>query len=352
MPTEASAAQQSSENTNAAGSGRLTAGEVLQQERLRRGLSEKEIADKLHITVHYVKSIESNSYEKLPGAIFAKGYIKSYALLLGMDEDEMVVMYDSYQKQQQAEKDDDSRLRARRKKDRNRPWVIVSVVAFIGGFAGLWAYNNYFTEEAVNSIEPEEATNQQAITLRQQGSTDPVAPAVNTTPARIESVTQPAGQPVIAADTVYSIASSPASVEAERELTVAQDFASALSILAVEDETGREAEVEDVAATTTTTTTTTTTDSASQLIEIGAAGSDVLRISFSGESWIEVNDSKSNQIYRDIRDAGDVLEITGNAPFSILLGDAPFTSMSLNGTEIDVSENIRIDNSARLTVGL
>ena len=70
------------------------------------------------------------------------------------------------------------------------------------------------------------------------------------------------------------------------------------------------------------------------------------------ERWVEVNAGAQKQIYRDIRSAGDVLEITGSAPFSILLGDAPFTSLTFNGTEIDVSDNIRIDNSARLTVGL
>ena len=92
--------------------------------------------------------------------------------------------------------------------------------------------------------------------------------------------------------------------------------------------------------------------SESRVIEISAVGNDILRITFSGESWIEVNDSNANQIYRDIRGPGDILEITGNAPFSILLGDAPFTQLSLNGIEIDVSDDIRIDNSARLTVGL
>jgi len=89
-----------------------------------------------------------------------------------------------------------------------------------------------------------------------------------------------------------------------------------------------------------------------RVITIEAIGNDVLRISFIGESWIEVNDSKSQQIYRDIREAGDILEIIGNAPFNILLGDAPLVSMSLNGDEIDLSADIRIDNSARLTVGL
>ena len=81
-------------------------------------------------------------------------------------------------------------------------------------------------------------------------------------------------------------------------------------------------------------------------------GTDTLRISFSGANWVEVNDGEENQIYRDLRVAGDVLEITGSAPFSILLGDAPRARLTFNGNEIDVSDNIRVDNSARLTVGL
>ena len=41
-----------------------------------------------------------------------------------------------------------------------------------------------------------------------------------------------------------------------------------------------------------------------RVISIEAIGDDVLRISFTGESWIEVNDSESQQIYRDIRVGG------------------------------------------------
>jgi formate dehydrogenase iron-sulfur subunit len=61
----------------------------MQQERIRRGLSEKEVADQLHITMHYVRSLEANNYDKLPGAVFAKGYIKNYAQLLELDEVEL-----------------------------------------------------------------------------------------------------------------------------------------------------------------------------------------------------------------------------------------------------------------------
>ena len=39
-------------------------GETLRQERKRQNLSKNDVADKLHITRHYVAVIESNSFEK------------------------------------------------------------------------------------------------------------------------------------------------------------------------------------------------------------------------------------------------------------------------------------------------
>ena len=86
-------------------------------------------------------------------------------------------------------------------------------------------------------------------------------------------------------------------------------------------------------------------------IKIVSNGSDFLRISFLGNSWIEVNDSFEKRIYRDIRLAGDILDIKGDAPFDIFFGDAPNIKIFFNGIEIDIAEKIRIDNSARLVVG-
>ena len=81
-------------------------------------------------------------------------------------------------------------------------------------------------------------------------------------------------------------------------------------------------------------------------------GKDTLKLSFSGTSWIEVRDSGDGERYRDLRMAGDVLEIKGVAPFDVFLGDAPRIRLSLNGDDIELSQEPRIDNSVQLTVGL
>jgi hypothetical protein len=94
------------------------------------------------------------------------------------------------------------------------------------------------------------------------------------------------------------------------------------------------------------------TGSMNATIRVDTGGSDFLSISFTGQSWIEVHDSFETRIYRDIRLTGDVLEITGDAPFNIFFGDAPFIKLLFNGTEINVAKEIRIDNSAHIVVGI
>lgn len=347
MPTEQAAPQSADKELSADARGELAPGNTLQEERMRRGFSEKEVAERLHITMHYVKALEANQFEKLPGAVFAKGYIKSYARLLRLDEGELLHQYEELHAQQQSEKEDAGIQQVQRKKDRNRPWVIASIVGFTGGFLGLWAYNNFFVTESNEEVTAMVAVSDRRETVEDSpvNADQPAAPTLD----NIETIPELA-TPQLATDSITVVE------EAAVQSANAIDFVAALVSLSAGDQPADETTVftteppQDVAVATASPIA--TQSSEGRIIEINAAGDDILRITFSGESWIEVNDSEANQIYRNIHGAGDVLEITGNAPFNILLGDAPFTRLSLNGTEIDVSDNIRIDNSARLTVGL
>ena len=64
-------------------------GETLRRERLRRNLDFPEISRELKIAPHFLEAIEAERFERLPGAIFAKSFVRQYARLLGLDGDEM-----------------------------------------------------------------------------------------------------------------------------------------------------------------------------------------------------------------------------------------------------------------------
>lgn len=71
----------------------LTLGEKLRQAREERGISISEVAEQTRISPLYIESIENNDYKPLPGGIFNKGFVKSYAKFVGIDDQEALQDY-------------------------------------------------------------------------------------------------------------------------------------------------------------------------------------------------------------------------------------------------------------------
>jgi cytoskeleton protein RodZ len=356
-------------------------GVILRAERLRQDLSEQKVADQLHITMHYVRAIESNSFEKLPGAVFVKGYIKSYALLLGLEQSQIIGSYDEYVNDQQDAAREKTRIQVRRRKDKNRPWVIGSGVAFLGFFVALWLFNSGSDENnepVLGSPSKPENQSQLQPRLADDAAATPVAIVIPLAAMAAEPPAQDGDGQMQSTDSANASSMDGAVDDGtDTEVGTTEAVVSGINEAAVQaplisdqnnqPQLGQDSEVISVNDTIPNPQIEPVSDQFTAAIEtrdvpepdisggrilVEAEGSDVLLITFVGESWIEVSDSFENLIYRDLRDAGNVLEIIGTAPFNVLLGDAPYVKMTLNGTVVDASGNIRIDNSVRLKVGL
>ncbi len=68
-------------------------GEKLRRERESRGISLDQIATATKISTRMLKAIEDEKFDLLPGGIFNKGFIRSYAKFLGIDEEQAVADY-------------------------------------------------------------------------------------------------------------------------------------------------------------------------------------------------------------------------------------------------------------------
>lgn len=66
----------------------------LKHERELRGVSLEEIAESTRIHIRYLEALEGNEFDDMPGEVFVKGYIRSYARVIGSDSEEMVNLYD------------------------------------------------------------------------------------------------------------------------------------------------------------------------------------------------------------------------------------------------------------------
>lgn len=70
-----------------------TLGEKLRQAREARGITISEVADQTRIAPLYIESIERDDFSPLPGGIFNKGFVKSFARYVGVDEQEALQDY-------------------------------------------------------------------------------------------------------------------------------------------------------------------------------------------------------------------------------------------------------------------
>lgn len=70
-----------------------TLGEELRRLRENRGLSLREVSDATHIGSRFLQAIEADNYSILPGGIFNRGFVRSYARYVGLDEEQALVLY-------------------------------------------------------------------------------------------------------------------------------------------------------------------------------------------------------------------------------------------------------------------
>jgi cytoskeleton protein RodZ len=158
----------------------LTLGEKLRQAREERGISISEVAEQTRISPHYLDSIENDDYRTLPGGIFNKGFVKSYAKYVGLDENEALQDYSRLIVSQDSTADDEPKtykpevLTDDRASSSTLPTLIVAAI-ILGLMAwGLITLVNYIQN---NQSQPAANTN-----LANTNTNAANANAANTTP--------------------------------------------------------------------------------------------------------------------------------------------------------------------------
>lgn len=68
----------------------MSIGEYLKRSRLARRLQLEDISQELHIRTQYLVALEEDKWDKLPGEVYAIGFLRSYARFLGVDADALV----------------------------------------------------------------------------------------------------------------------------------------------------------------------------------------------------------------------------------------------------------------------
>lgn len=154
-----------------------TLGEKLRQAREERGISISEVAEQTRISALYLEGIEADDYRTLPGGIFNKGFVKSYAKYVGVDEQEALQDYARLISSQDSQAEEDTKTYRPEvlTDDRSNSYSFVTIIfaiIILGLISwGAYTFANYYGENSVATVTPTPAANTSNNTAQSNSNT-------------------------------------------------------------------------------------------------------------------------------------------------------------------------------------
>jgi len=334
-------------------------GERLQAARIQQGLSLDDVADRMHLSLSILKAIEDNNFEEITAPIFVKGYLRAYARIVSLNEDEMILQYlDFYSEEDPPISSTSNILPELSVGDARIKWTTYLVILVLGVLLVAWWWNREQNSEVPISLDSQsteqrssadadvidseiEAVSEDAtatitadeVESSQVESAEPAAiePAETAEPAAIEPAETAEPAAIEPAEPAESVAIEPAEISESP----------APEPVAVEAET-LESESGSLEA---------TPAVPVKPVRLAPSGSDKLKITVSADTWTDVKDTNNYQLVYDLLRAGDSVELLGEAPFTVFLGNGNGVEIRFNDEAVDISRRIRDDNTARLKIG-
>lgn len=301
---------------------RVNPGESLREARESKGWAIDEVAAQLNLTPLRLSQIEAGAFDKLPGNTFARGYVRAYAKLLGMDQSRLVLEFDQFTGSDAVGSDVHSLGHIEepvRYSQRILRFVSFALLVVLAGVGFYW-----WQEQA------ERQTDESPVTSIEQVEVDG---ADGTT--QIHPLDEPEDQAVLAAQgaTELSLPSATAEAAAEPEVDSSAEQAE-------QTEQAEVAEVAEVAAVeppgaTDVTATAAVSPAPAESLAV-AAGEGRLGVSFIADCWTQVTDASGKVLFSALKRKGESLQLLGKAPLELRLGFARGAQVSYNGQAIDL----------------
>ncbi|MFU8814232.1 MAG: helix-turn-helix domain-containing protein [Pseudomonadales bacterium] len=295
-------------------------GSILQAEREALGVTLREVSETLNLSIAIIEAIEADEYQRLPGPVFGRGYVRAYARLLDLDPEPLLARYPRHEEGSGAVSG--SSEASVREWIRRRPALVlgvaVAVVLLVTLLAALWLWPAADPDGERVALRPAAAADA-AGQLRADRQWD-TAEGAATLPVPTEQGGDEALDPYVDPD-----ADSDPYADADADADPYADGAPAVAPLA--DSTA-----------------------AGTVRRITATGDARLKFRFSADCWVQIRDSAGADLYSDLGRAGSDLDLVGQGPFRIRLGYGPGVQLEFNGEAVPLGPHTR-NNIATLVLG-
>ncbi|MEE4162687.1 MAG: RodZ domain-containing protein [Woeseiaceae bacterium] len=274
-------------------------GERLRIAREEQQISILEIAKELHLDETNVRYIEDNDFESLGAPVFAKGHLRKYAALVGVDERDVLADYHELTRSATMPPVVSKRRRPGSELSPG-PWVAVILLLIVAALAYWWLTQPGIITPPVAEpgvVEPEPAATESPAATAPPMTDEPGA---ETAPAD-EAPDEPAAA---------AVQPEPAARTPVTETPVAEPG-------------------ETVADT---------------------AGRTTLALAFAEDCWTEVTDATGERLFFGLGENGSSVTVTGVAPLSVLLGSADDVTVTVDGENYTISAADRRGRTARFTL--
>ncbi len=327
---------------------RVNPGETLRQARESNGWSLAEVALKLNLTVTSLSNLEAGAFDKLPGHTFARGYIRAYAKLLGMDQAVLVQQFDQ-------STGTDSHGSSVHSLGRIEEPVRVShtilrivslllLIAVIGGGFVWWQDQTSLRTKDLISLTPEHVEVEGADGTTQIHPLDePEDQAV--AQGQAESATPLALPQAETSSQAPAEAEVTASVVAPTAPTPVAPTHNAAPVVAAPAAPAPAAPAPAVPAPVVV-----APSAPAPVATAPVAGQGQVQLKFTADCWTQVTDGAGKVLLSGLKRKGDSVSVSGKPPFSVRLGFARGAQVSYNGQAVDVAP-FTSGETARLKLG-
>lgn len=279
-------------------------GQLLRNAREQLGWTREQVASRIHLRLTLIAAIESDTYDKHTSHTFIRGYLRTYAKLVGIPEETILAAYDklgltppdnidmqsfSRRSRQQA---NDSRLKV-------VTWLVILVLIAL---SVAWWWQSTARRSAGD----------EALAATEMGATS------NTPSATVPPAVDVA-DPVAAPATSAAAATSADPVVSAAATTLPVDASSAVATTAVA------------------TSAATATQPAADAAASEPAKVPQLKMSFTADCWLDVKDAKGKTLFSGLKKANDELVLEGPEPLKFIIGAPMAVNIEYQGKSIDMS---------------
>lgn len=317
----------------------------LRKAREARGLSRKDIADRLHLSEKVIDAIDKDDYVHLPVPAFVRGYLRSYADLAGLNADLIVEKYNHYTDKTDGLQEGKDNLhkevggkRAGSLKNVKIEaylalilFVVIGIVYLTGSestdlnngidakdSSDSSASNNtldHMLVEAVQSNDPDRLDQNSEANGQENGNFE----KIQDQPFIDEGIDEAIEKSVLSVDTANNSADNSMNVKPDATTVTSSEnvfdiFQDDEEIFPVEKPAPEKTQ---------------------------PAGVDKLNLEFHADAWIEVHEASGDRLLYRMGREGRTYQVTGRAPFKVLLGNAREVTVMLNGQVFDQTPYIR-----------